>query len=438
MAKVSYTWTSYTGLKGRVHRLICGVSSFYTRGVVVFVVLALVGCGANNQSQDGHKVGGPTGTMAPFPVTTSGLAFGTSSGLEKVFWLDNDHALLPAYAVEHHKGPDGKDVLSAPPLGIYIWDVKQNTYTRYADLVPYPRLFQYDHGNIAYMIENTDPLHGVISVMVGKMGEEKRITIEGAGIHPELEPSKGPNMTLRKEPIGDDTKIMNAYALLQRNGHWPASWGEPKTKNVHFYALLPQHGYIYLSTTTAVGDPVDSTNQNDHVKLYRPGGAQPIELPILVKEMGTSAYLIYSDYLGKYVLFPHMPASHDLRPYEIGQGWADNEPFTVYFISPDGAVETQKIPPGFWQPAGPVYPTRQGLFWASNDTRGHAGGGVLLNKNAGGWLLHDGKMIKLFDHYADGAGVSPDGCTIVYANNDHNPKKTKYVQAIHLCADLKQ
>ena len=78
-----------------------------------------------------------------------------------------------------------------------------------------------------------------------------------------------------------------------------------------------------------------------------------------------------------------------------------------------------------------MFPTRQGLFWVSNKTRGNS-------KDAGGWLLKDGKVTKLFDQLVDGAGVSPDGCTIAYANNDFDPKTTEYVQAIDLCASAKK
>lgn len=110
---------------------------------------------------------------------------------------------------------------------------------------------------------------------------------------------------------------------------------------------------------------------------------------------------------------------------ESQPSWTKDEPVPIYLISPDGTVETIEIPPGIWHPHA-VYPTREGLFWVSNDTRTNS-------RDAGGWLLKDGKVTKLFDQLVDGAGVSPDGCTIVYANNDFNPKTTEYVQAIDLC-----
>jgi hypothetical protein len=375
-------------------------------GAMALAVPMLGGCDGKEASQVMNGISKLTETKAPYPVKTSRLVFGTSIGsIEQVYWLDNDRALLPAYLVEQHQGPDGQGKSQASELGIYIWDVKRNTYTRYADLVNAPRLFHYHHGNIAYMVEWTDPMRGVFTAMVGKMGAEKRMVLDGSkgGILPELEPSMGPGLRYRHDG-GVSTMI---------------------------YALRPEDGYLYVGS----GDPLSPGDPEGHVKLFRPGQSQPIELPILVKEMYSGAKFSYSDYARKYVLIPAVPRTQ--TDMHVSHPWPANEPVPIYFISPDGQVESQEIPPGFWHPDSAVFPTREGLFWVSNDTRGHPGGGILQNRNAGGWLLRDGKVIKLFDHLVDGAGVSPNGCTIVYANNDSNQATTEYVQAIDLCATRK-
>jgi hypothetical protein len=95
-------------------------------------------------------------------------------------------------------------------------------------------------------------------------------------------------------------------------------------------------------------------------------------------------------------------------------------------LSPDGKVETLEIPYGTWLPYA-AFLTRRGLFWVSNNApSGHS-------RQAGGWIMKNGKVIKLFDQLVDAAGVSPDGCKIAYANNDFDPKTTEYVQVIDLC-----
>lgn len=140
--------------------------------------------------------------------------------------------------------------------------------------------------------------------------------------------------------------------------------------------------------------------------------------------MDYTAKLSYSDYLDKYVLIPHTWRGHDAKDTNLG--WPKDQPYPIYLISPEGKVETLEIPAGPWHP-GAAFPTQQGLFWVSNNTQKSW-------SDAGGWLVKDGKVTKLFDLLVDGAGVSPDGCTIVYADNKSSLKINEYVQAIDLCA----
>lgn len=366
-----------------------------------FVRTALTTLGALGMSETHAGLfGGLMEAKPPYPVTESKLLVGRQIGVQKIYWLDNDRALLPAHALVPLKTADGQDKITSTPLGIYIWDVKRNSYTRHADLYDTPRLFQYDHGEIAYKIDDPKDGHGTFVAMVGKMGEEKRLTLSGGfANHPELEPSKGPGWRQRSYESGVVDLI---------------------------YVLPPQKGHIYV----AHGEPgreVNAATQNYRVKLYRPGKAEPIELPILAKEWDAGAKFTYSEYLQKYVLVPATWRARDLA--NNNRSWPKDEPYPVYLISPDGKVETITIPPGYWYPSA-AYPTREGLFWVSNNTEKNS-------RDAGGWLLKDGKVIKLFDQLVDGAGVSPDGCTIAYANNDFNPKTTEYVQAMELCAPEK-
>jgi hypothetical protein len=101
-------------------------------------------------------------------------------------------------------------------------------------------------------------------------------------------------------------------------------------------------------------------------------------------------------------------------------------PIPIYLLSPDGKVETLQIPYGTWFPER-AFLTRKGLFWISSSAPS------TNSKQAGGWLLQDGKAVKLFDHLPEGAGVSPDGCKIAYAYNDYNRSTTEFVHVIELC-----
>lgn len=227
-----------------------------------FVRTALAAVGAVTMSEaDAGLFDKMLETRPPFPVTTSELVFGKVLGsIAPVFWLDNDRALLPAQKVDRHKGADGRDVLSASAMGIYIWDIPHNTYTRYADLMAVPRLFQYDHGNIAYAISRSKDDNTSV-VMIGKMGEEKSVILKDWA-DARLEPSKGPHLTSHRDT--------------------------PETY-IHYCALLPQHGYIQVSRIVAGADsPISHDNQNDRVKFYRPRNISPVDLPILAKKWVTT------------------------------------------------------------------------------------------------------------------------------------------------------
>lgn len=334
-------------------------------------------------------------TKPPYPVTKSELVFGTSSGIQAIFWIDDTHAMLPAYAV-----PGGNPHL-ASSVGIYIWDINKNTFTRYSDILESPRLFQFDHGNIAFATRDRNRVTGAFDAKIGQLGKEKEITLsDGFFNHPELEASAGPRLKVTYE-------------------NYVSTW----TLQLH-----PSDGYIDIGKTPPLNVDVGRQlpgNPDGFLKLYRPGSTTPIELPILVKEAYAGADISYSDYLGKYVLVPAMARYRKVDGYP---GFGKDDPYPIYFISPNGKVDVQQIPPQSQGRPMAVFPTREGLFWVSNTTRGNS-------KDAGGWLLKDGKVIKLFDQLVDGVGVSPDGCTIAYASNDHNPKTTEYVKVINLCGE---
>jgi hypothetical protein len=130
------------------------------------------------------------------------------------------------------------------------------------------------------------------------------------------------------------------------------------------------------------------------------------------------------DRLGKYVLIPRTWKGRDVRNPE--NSWPKDQPIPIYLLSPDGKVETLQIPYGTWFPER-AFLTRKGLFWISSSAPS------TNSKQAGGWLLQDGKAVKLFDHLPEGAGVSPDGCKIAYAYNDYNRSTTEFVHVIELC-----
>jgi hypothetical protein len=361
---------------------IVGIKALFTALVIGSVIGMLNGCSYLFD------------TTPSYPVKSSGLIFGLRFGPDPIYWLDNERALFPAYANERRIGPGSKEDW-APP-GLFIWDTKNNTYKRHADLQDGPWVLRFNNGFLCYSIDGDKGGEQKV-IKAGRFGEEKLLPQDRPWkLHPELAQCREPEAEIRPEHQG---------AAVKR--------------------LRPEEGYIYIGRREKEGGKViGAHNQNDLVKFYRTGQAEPIELPILAKELGTSAVVSYSEYAGKYVIQPHTWRGGDvLRSVTT---WPRGTRFPVYLLSRDGKVETIEIPYGTWDPIR-VFVTRRGLFWISNNAPS------ANSKQAGGWLLHQGKMTKQFDHLVAAAGVSPDGCKIAYAINDFNRKTREYVQVIELC-----
>lgn len=351
--------------------------------LVALAASVLLGCDAL------QGVGLP-GQGPKFETKSSGLLFGKKMGVSPIYWLDNDRALFPAYANEKRLGPDGKEDW-APP-GIFIWDTKNNTVTRHADLQRGPWFLCFNKGFLGYSIDGD--MQGEQKVIkAGVLGQERELSQSLFWkLHPELDQCDDPEAEILSDHRG-------ARAIQLRQ----------------------QDGYIYVGQRT---ESLNLVNPDDTVKLYRPGQEVPVVLAILAKEMRSSAKLSYSEFAGKYIIIPDTWKERDVR--SSINTWPRSHPYLIYLLSPDGKLETIEIPYGTWHPAA-AFMTRRGLFWVSNDAPS------TNSKQAGGWLLQDGKITKLFEHLVDGAGVSPDGCKIAYANNDFNPKTAEFVQVIELC-----
>lgn len=363
----------------------------------------------------------PSISTASYPVIRSELAFsGKIFNSEKIYWIDNDNVIVPAYVFSKDADPVKDRGVDQNSFGLYIWNVKNNTYKLYTNKHNSTHFtwFSYDHGNIAYTVtaeSEEEKGHGKWPFMIGKMGEEQRIVLNDGSASVELRPSRGSSSTVRREPDGNQSELIT---------------------------LLPGKGYIYVSNgPLREAFAITPQNENNSIKLYPNEQAEPIELPIMAKE-AIYGKLSYSDYLDEYLLIPGLPK--DQSVFDIHRIFHHKgTPYIFYLISPQGEVETQSIPAGYWRPEH-IFPTKEGIFWSSIALARHHGelwaqlhGGDEY-ADAGGWLmLRDGKIIKLFSGYVVGSGVSPDGCTIAYQTGYIGKGELNRLSAINLCMDNK-
>jgi hypothetical protein len=329
-----------------------------------------------------------------FPIEKSTLIFGSTIGFKPIYWLDNDRALFPGYAVTPIHSDNTKQQYSVTPPGVYVWNIKTNTYERHADLQAPLWFMCFNEGFIAYSIAGGDGADDQLTVMAGEFGQEKLLS---------------PDILWRKNP-----ELRRCDVLPQRDL-------SPDQTNYAF-TLRPGDGKIIVTSPAKPTYLFNVEKQNNNIILINQNN-NSIELPILAKEVWHSDNIKYSAFSNKYTIIQNLSRDNDITYQKPRSGIA---PVPVYAISPDGTVETYEIPPGIWYPTA-VFLTRRGLFWVSNEAP-HAAWHM-----AGGFLLHEGKVTRLFKGLVDAASVSPDGCRIAYQTSDRGTSSTAYVSAIDLC-----
>jgi len=326
----------------------------------------------------------------PYPIEDTGINIDTSTA--RFFWVDNDHIIFGGFSHERKIGLDGQDPYASIPMSIYIWDVKSKTYVRYSDWGESRKnsILCFNRGYIVYSlnIEDDPERSNLNDIRAGAFRSEVKVPPEN------------------KSAATEAVKKCAAYPRLREND-------VSNSKSINqIYNLRSEDGYIFVGeNSTGIGPPVYKGNEDDLVKLYRPGQATPIDLPILAKEM-YAARFTYSEYANEYVLIPGTWRTHDISKDGVTT-WPAGMSMPIYLISPDGNVETIKIPPSAY-PVTSVLPTRIGVYLTSSDYGqfGHVDGT---------WIWDGKKLIKLLDRQM-GGDVSPDGCKLATADASSGQK----------------
>ncbi len=332
------------------------------------------------------------GTRSPFPVAIAPLTYAGDLSMGKIIWLDNELILVPAFS---HGSQTNADRLMRGSPGIYIWNTKTGDYNRYASLTSFPPILCYRNGLIVYS--------------EGRSGQSK--------------------FHLKAWPSGEE-RPLNRFDDWWKQPEYvdcvnKESWMRPEHSNATTVSLQRGDGYLKLGMSKRSGhSSISKENQNELVLFYSPNRDDRTELPIRLKEMHF-AKTTYFDYEKQYLIVPSMPADQPFNGKLTS--WPANKPQPIYSITKDGLKEIIMLPSGLWQGAAVVAPTRKGLFVVSNTVP--SGNSI----NAGGYLLVNGKMEKLYDHLTTSFGVSPNGCKIAFSTSDHDPSTKDFIKSINVC-----
>jgi hypothetical protein len=289
---------------------------------------------------DGSGPFGLFGTKSPYPVTASRLVYAPRWEGATMYWLDNERVLVPGFAplTDPPAPPGTRD--SFGPLGLYVWDTRRNTYTRYADLGEHYSLC-YNDGFITYTTsdENGDKRHQ----SEGPFGKEKPLPVDA---RPSYDSQPAYSMCPRIDP---EKRLRQEH----RRQYTPA------------WFLKEEHGYLSTGVSRERGSDLTRATQDDPVKLLSPGRSEPVVLPIFAKELRSSTKLTYSSVAARYVIVPDTWRTRDVDN-SIGD-WPRKLPMPVYLLSPDGKLDVIEVPYGSWLGPHMAVPTKQGLFIASSN-----------------------------------------------------------------------
>ncbi|MBL8413090.1 MAG: hypothetical protein JNM42_01475 [Propionivibrio sp.] len=327
----------------------------------------------------------------------------------RLYWLDNDHVFVPGYA------PDDKllDESGKPKKGLYILDTRNNTYVRHADLGDGSR-FCFHQGFITYSIYNkSGGDHSKDLQMEGMFGQEKLLPPGNR-----FDADFNNNSSYTDCPRVDREKRLRPEHAALVQDHFP----------VGAKFLRPEDGYIFVHSCKQQycdGLPEKHSFENPS-KLYRPDRAEPIELPILAKELSLGSYIRYAEWANKYLIVPSSRRDKAYNGGLIGGLMEGKAPYQIYLMTPNGRVETITIPDGKWLPPMDIALTRAGLYFNGN---------VGTEQGEGGWWLKlNGELKRIFD-LSGQMGLSPDGCKLAVAAKSYREKpRTSFVRIVDFCS----
>jgi hypothetical protein len=306
-----------------------------------------------------------------------------------MYWMDNLRLLAVADAL----APDAAAAVYKEPAGkaLYIWDAAAASYRKYRDLPlhDFSNLCYYQ-GTVWYR-NGISPTRDSILYWSGRLGSEQWIRM--------------PLLGAKADYLSGD-RMLNPFscAVVSRRDALRREHQEPASK-AKVILLRPEDGYIFLF------DPLDYYHQSEseNALLYRADGSPPVTLSLRA-DMLETAGIGWSEYAGAYVITPAAPVAN----HRAANAPPAQAPRIAYQLAPNGKLTTLTFPGELPIASNAVFPTAQGLFLPDGFIQDP-------KRDAGGWLVRNGKTYKLYDALSASAAVSADGCKLAVDLTD-DPK----------------
>jgi hypothetical protein len=334
---------------------------------VVLAFLVLYACG-DGRSAAGNDADVDATAKTGYTILDSG--FGSDDS--QIYWLDESQVLFKGYS-----GPKPKTVEENQNLqiGLFIWDTKNNTVTRYSDVKS--NFYCYGDGHIYYDLgieESSDHPRGIWHYMYGPFRDEQEV-VKVVGAEP-------------------DEYEWNKLACKRQQR--PAAM-----QNRVWIPLREGDGYLDLGSIGPHNKDVPNA------VLYTASNKQ-IPLRFSRNDVGTTSIRYYAFKKG-YFLWQHVfgqPVVDGVVQQDRREAWMQTGCLAGWWVLPDGQSEAVCIPAGPWVPgAVAVIPAKVGLLIISKQ-----------QGRPGVYLSEDDTALKVINGYAEGAALSPDGCRIAFSH----------------------
>lgn len=319
-------------------------------------------------------------------VYQTGYEIGRLQG-PSLFWIDEKRLLFAGIKTSEMdaaiaaKETDREERLRK----LYLWEADTKAVRFYANA----QGVCVSDGIVRYRVA-VNKERGTYTVREGPFGVEKEIE--------KLRPS---NEELSMQ--GQRARVRSTYTCRT---HLRKELSPPALEGRRIIVLREGHGYLDAGPERTQ-DRIEEirTHGATPIKLYRPGIATPIDLPITL-EQGPGAP-IYSPYLDIYVTHPRPKGSDPGRV----TSWPKNLPFKLYTFKPTGETNEVTVPYGDWASINGIQPTRGGWIF----------GGHGESRSKGGLFIFHGQSVKRIEAgQVYGIAVSPDGCrSAVAIQNKH-------------------
>jgi hypothetical protein len=293
------------------------------------------------------------------------------------YWLDNDHVIFNgSHPSEIEKTPDGRRIWTHR---IFIWNLKTNTVTRYADADK--RSLCVVDGYIHYRRTEGDE----VITLAGPMGKEVEIERRRKGEYPKPDP----------QLHGWNTRISCHRYLPKVASPLPGSK----------VALKQGDGFLHLG----------SMNDTAPVRYFRDGEATVIDLPVERWKV-TSTSVTRSEFDNSYIFFGPYRESE-----KRGVNLCPPKPVErhIYRLTNDGKLTTISIPS---DRKLRCYVSRYAMLRPGVAIQTGAGHATKLDLSVL-YLLRHGQVIEVVRGVMNEKAVSPNGCLLAVGISSEGDKR---------------